>query len=91
MIKIYASNDKKYGGKEYNILNIKLQVFFDYYTKVKLADNQFHLAFSIMLKGRASAFYYNKISRQSYNFTTIVEITKTHFKTKERQQKYLTE
>ena len=42
-----------------------------------------------MLKGQASAFYYNKISRQLYDFTIIIEITKTYFKTKERQQKYL--
>ena len=65
-------------------------MFFDYYTKVGLANNQFHLAFSIMLKGRASAFYYNKIFRQLYNFTTIIKITKTHFKIKEKRQKYLT-
>ena len=26
-MKIYTSNDKKYKGKEYNILDIKLQVF----------------------------------------------------------------
>jgi hypothetical protein len=58
-------------------------VFFDYYIKVKLIDNQFHLAFSIMLKGQASVFYYNKISRQLYDFTTIIEIIKTYFKTKE--------
>jgi len=64
-------------------------VFFDYYIKVRLANNQFHLAFSIMLKGRASAFYYNKISKQLYDFTTIVKMTKTHFKIEERRQKYL--
>ena len=64
-------------------------MFFDYYIKVKLVDNQFHLAFSIILKGQASAFYYNKIFKQLYNFTIIVEITKTYFKTKERRQKYL--
>jgi hypothetical protein len=60
-------------------------VFFDYYIKVGLANNQFYLAFSIILKGQASAFYYNKISRQLYNFTIIIEITKTYFKVKERQ------
>ena len=64
-------------------------MFFDCYTKVGLANNQFHLAFSIMLKGRASAFYYNKISKQLYDFTTIVKMTKTHFKIEERRQKYL--
>jgi len=66
-------------------------VFFDCYIKVKLANNQFYLAFSIILKGQASAFYYNKISRRLYDFTIIVEMTKTYFKIEERQQKYLTE
>jgi hypothetical protein len=66
-------------------------VFFDYYIKVGLANNQFYLAFSIMLKGRASAFYYDKISRRLYDFIIIVKITRTHFKIEERQQKYLTE
>jgi len=44
-----------------------------------------------MLKGRASAFYYDKISRQLYDFTTIIEMTRTYFEIEERQQKYLTE
>jgi hypothetical protein len=91
MMKIYASDDKKYGDKEYNILDIKLQVFFDCYIKVGLANNQFHLAFSIMLKGRASAFYYNKIFRRLYDFITIIEMTRTYFKIEERRQKYLIE
>jgi len=42
-----------------------------------------------MLKGQASAFYYNKISKRLYDFTTIVEMTKTYFKIKEKRQKYL--
>ena len=64
-------------------------MFFDYYTKVELINNQFYLAFSIILKGRASAFYYNKISKRLYDFTTIVEMTRTYFKIEERRQKYL--
>jgi hypothetical protein len=58
-------------------------VFFDYYIKVGLVDNQFHLAFFIMLKGQASAFYYNKIFKQLYNFIIIIEMTKTYFKIEE--------
>ena len=42
-----------------------------------------------MLKGQASLYYYDKIARRLYDFITIVQITKTHFKTKERRQKYL--
>jgi hypothetical protein len=64
-------------------------VFFDCYIKVGLVNNQFYLAFSIMLKGQASAFYYNKIFRRLYNFITIIEIIKTYFKIEERRQKYL--
>jgi hypothetical protein len=64
-------------------------VFFDYYIKVGLANNQFYLAFSIILKGQASAFYYNKISRRLYDFIIIIEMTKIYFKIKERRQKYL--
>ena len=90
-MKIYASNNKKYRGEEYDILDVKLQVFFDYYTKVRLLDIQFYLVFSIMLKGRASTFYYDKVSSRSYDFTTIVEMTRTYFKTEERRQKYLIE
>ena len=36
-----------------------------------------------MLKGRASNFYYNKITSKSYNFKTIIRITKTYFETEE--------
>ena len=85
MIKIYASDNKKYRGKEYDILDIKLQVFYNCYIKVGLAESQFHLAYLIMLKGRASVFYFDKISGRSYNFARIVEMTKTHFETKEQQ------
>jgi hypothetical protein len=38
-----------------------------------------------MLKGQASAFYYNKIFKRLYDFTIIVKITKTYFKIKERR------
>jgi hypothetical protein len=38
-----------------------------------------------MLKGQASLFYYDKISRQLYDFVIIIEMTKTYFKTKERR------
>jgi hypothetical protein len=59
-------------------------VFFDYYIKVGLANNQFYLAFFIILKGQASAFYYDKISKRLYDFITIVKMTKTYFKIEEK-------
>ena len=91
LMKIYSSDNKKYGGEEYDILDVKLQVFYDCCTKVGFPHTQFHLAFSIMLKGRASSFYYDKISGRSYDFPIMVAMIKTHFETEERRQKYLTE
>jgi len=90
-MKIYNHDDKKYSGEEYDILDVKLQVFYDCCTKVGLPALQFHLAYSVMLKGRASSFYYDKISGRSYDFAIMIEMTKTHFETEERRQKYLTE
>ena len=84
LIKIYTKGDKKYSGKEYNILDVKLQIFYNCYIKVGLDDSKLHLAYLIMLKGRASLFYYDKISGRKYDFLTMVEMTKTHFETKER-------
>jgi len=92
-MKMYRSNNKgnkkKYRGGQYDILDIKLQILYDYYTKIRLDKTQFYLVFLSMLKERALDFYYNKISRRLYEFTKIVEITKAYFKTKENRQKYL--
>jgi hypothetical protein len=88
-MKIYNSDDKKYGGKEYNTLGIKLQIFYNCYVKIGLTKAQYHYAYSAILKGRASFFYYNKIVGKIYDFQTIIAITKTHFKTEENHQKYL--
>jgi hypothetical protein len=82
-------NKKKYGGGQYDILDVKLQILYDYCTKIRLDKTQFHLAFLSMLKERALDFYYDKISGRLYEFTKIVEMTKAHFKTEENRQKYL--
>ena len=38
LIKIYSNNNKKYSREKYNILNIKLQVFYNCYFKIRLPD-----------------------------------------------------
>jgi hypothetical protein len=90
-MKIYNNNNKKYGREEYNILNIKLQIFYDYCLKIRLSKAQYHYAYSAMLKRRASFFYYDKIVGRIYDFQTMVAITRTYFKTEENYQKYLFE
>jgi hypothetical protein len=36
LMKIYSNNDKKYRGEEYDILDVKLQVFYDCCSKIRL-------------------------------------------------------
>ena len=37
-MKFYIDNTKKYRGEVYNILNTKLQVFYNHYTTVKVPE-----------------------------------------------------
>ena len=83
-MKIYK-DDRKYGGEEYDILDIKLQVFFDYCNKIGIQESQFHSAFSAMLKGKAADFYYTMIVGRSYDFRKMIELTKAYFETKENR------
>ena len=71
-MKFYTNNAKKYGREVYDILNTKLQVFYNRYITVKVPEEQYYIAFLIMLKDQASNFYYNKITGRSYDFITIV-------------------
>jgi hypothetical protein len=90
-MKIYNNNNKKYRGEEYDILDIKLQIFYNYCLKIGLLEEQYHHVYSAMLKGHTSFFYYNKIVGRMYDFQTIVAMTRTYFETKENYQKYLSE
>ena len=90
-MKVYNDDTKKYSGEMYDILDIKLQVFYDYCAKVGLPEEQYSKAFSIMLKDRASTFYYDKITGRTYDFSTMVAMVKTHFETEENRQLYMSE
>ncbi len=67
-MKIYNNNDKKYGGEEYDVLDVKLQVFYDCCSKIGLLEEQYYNVYSVMLKGRVSDFYYDKIVGRVYDF-----------------------
>ena len=49
------------------------------HSKIGLLETQYYSAFSIMLKGRASNFYYDKLSDRSYDFQTMINLIKAHF------------
>jgi hypothetical protein len=75
----------------YDILNIKLRVFYNCCAKVGLLDIQYYNVFLVMLKGRAVIFYYDNLSGKGYNFKNIILKIKIYFETKENRQLYLSE
>ena len=91
LLKIYNSGTAKYSGEEYDILDQKLQLFYDCCTKIRLSQEHYCTAYSAMLTGRASDFYYDKLLGRSYDFGTIVTLTREHFETEENRQRYLSE
>jgi len=90
LMKIYQ-DEKKFGGELYDMLGAKLQVFQDCCNKVGIQRHQYHHAFSVMLKGRAAAFYHDHIAGKRYDFDTMFRLTRTHFETDENRQLYMSE
>jgi hypothetical protein len=90
-MKIYNNDEKKFIEEMYNILDIKLRVFYDCCVKVGLLDTQYYNAFLVMFKGRAATFYYNNLSGKDYSFEDIIIKTKIYFEIEENRQLYLSE
>jgi hypothetical protein len=91
LIKIYTNQDDKYRGGIYDILDAKLQVFYDYYNKAGIQAYQYHYAFSAMLKGRASVLYHSQIQGKRLDFDAMVQRIRDHFENDETYQLYLSE
>jgi hypothetical protein len=75
----------------YDILDIKLRIFYNCCIKVGLSNIQYYNAFSVMLKGRAAIFYYNNLFNKGYSFKDMILKTKIHFETEKNRQLYLSE
>ncbi|KAE9570079.1 hypothetical protein CGMCC3_g13792, partial [Colletotrichum fructicola] len=89
--KLYT-DDMKYGGEMYDVLESKLFIFRDSCHKVGISHSQFAGAFSIMLKDEASDFYFDYISNNpTLDFHDMVSRVKQHFETEETRQTYLSE
>jgi hypothetical protein len=88
-MKIYQNKEKKFKEKLYNTLGTKLQVFQDCCTKVRIMRHQYYHAFSVMLKRRAATFYYDYIAGKRHDFNTMLQLTRTYFKTDKNQQLYM--
>ena len=91
LTKLYSDPERKFSGELYDILNSKLRIFYDCCRKVGLGPNDYHDAFSIMLKGRASTFYYDRLAGKGYDFERMIYETRCHFETEQNKQLYLSE
>ena len=58
---------------------------------MELGPEQYHNAYSIMLQGRASDFYFDSLDEKEYNFEQMIFETRCHFETEENKQLYLEE
>lgn len=91
LMKIYNNDEHKYGGEVYEVLEYKLRIFYDYCRKVGLLEENYIDAFSIILKGRASEYYFTQLVGKGYTFLRIKERLQIHFETAEKRQLYLSE
>ena len=85
LTKLYSDQKKKFGGELYNVLNSKLRIFYDCCQKVGIESDQYYNAYSVMLKGRASTFYYDHLAGKGYNFNRIIYKLRYYFKIKENK------
>ncbi|CAE7020344.1 hypothetical protein PTTW11_03048 [Pyrenophora teres f. teres] len=87
--KVY-SEEEKFSGDKYDVLNNKIVIFKDHCGKVGITtDAQYKLAVSTMLKGKASAYYYNYIAPLNLNYKSIIKRLGEYFHTSENYQMFL--
>ncbi|TQS39436.1 hypothetical protein Golomagni_00038 [Golovinomyces magnicellulatus] len=62
--KKYTDNDNKFGGKLYDILSTKLLIFYEYCSNVDFKEDQYHNAYSSILKDRSQRFFKAESNKQ---------------------------
>ncbi|KAK1914262.1 hypothetical protein P3342_007508 [Pyrenophora teres f. teres] len=91
LAKVY-SEEEKFSGDKYDVLNNKIVIFKDHCGKVGITtDAQYKLAVSTMLKGKASAYYYNYIAPLNLDYESIIKRLGEYFHTSENYQMFLSE
>lgn len=74
------------------ITSKKLDIFYDFCSKIGLQHENHSKAHSIMLTGKSSQFHYQYISgRNDLSMQQALELIKQHFETPEVRQSYLNE
>lgn len=85
------TEEMKFNGGLYDVLNLKLKIFYDLCEKAGVASNRYHIALDTMLSGRAQTFYYEHLSRQGYTFEEMIGKMKAYFYTPENHKLSLNE
>ncbi|MDB5910367.1 MAG: polyprotein [Massilia sp.] len=93
LAKLYTSDDMKFGGEMYDVLDTKLVIFRDCCHRVGIQQWQAGGAFPTMLRGRALQFYYDRLcdTDSPRDLPTMVRMMKTHFESEESKQMYLSQ
>ncbi|KAK6211233.1 hypothetical protein QIS74_10497 [Colletotrichum tabaci] len=92
LTKLYT-NEMKYGGGMYDVFDSKMLIFRDNCHKAGIPQRHFAGAFSIMLRDKALAFYFDRLcdDQAPVDFHAMASRVKLHFETEESRQAYLTE
>ncbi|EAQ91892.1 hypothetical protein CHGG_00127 [Chaetomium globosum CBS 148.51] len=88
LAKLY-SDDMKYGGGDYDILDTKMAIFRDLCNRIQIPRWQASDAFPIMLKDRALRYYYDWLCSGPRDFDTMVAKIRGYFENEEQRHRYL--
>ena len=78
MTKIYIKG-QKYSNRQDNF-NLKLIIFYNIYTRVKLLENTYKKALPIILKGYTLKYYYTSLIQKNLKFNQLYTTIKQYFK-----------
>ena len=90
LAKLYT-DDQKFSGDRYDVLNLKLTIFYELCGKVGIEPDRYKMAFATMLRGKALTYYYQYISPHNYTFDSMTQKLREYFHTAENHQLFLNE
>ena len=90
-MKLYLDQEKKFGKELYDVLNLKLCIFYNYCQKVGIESDQYYNAYSVMLKGQDNTFYYDRLVGKKYDFDRMIYELRYYFEIEKNKQQYMSE
>jgi hypothetical protein len=84
----FYTEDLKFGGEFYDILDFKIQVFKNFCRKAGIFPKDYCEVYDTILKGKTHDFYYQYIDQKGYIFLEIIARTRIYFYIPENYQLY---